>query len=193
MKKLMMAFISVAAITLSGCAVYPNNQTYYPPGSGAVVYENGYYVSTSPQYQYHRYSQPTPSYREPVGRYQNEYRHYGYQQQPQYQYQQPSSYYGNAPRNNGGAMVGTVAGGLLGAQVGRGSGRVAAAAAGAAIGGVVGSGCRTVNGGQVIGAIAGGLLGSKVGKGSGQIAAAAVGSSIGAQVGNDMAGGCLTY
>ena len=48
------------------------------------------------------------------------------------------TYYEEARRSNGGAVIGGITGGLLGAQIGRGNGRIAAAATAAAIGALVG-------------------------------------------------------
>lgn len=202
MNKFLMLASIVGIVTLSGCAVYPDqsqyrsvikgssitpDMSYHQPrvqavqqrSSEPVFYGAGGKVYTPQQYQQH-----TPQYlAQPQVQYYQQY-----QAQPYYQD-------GRQVRQGsaGGAAIGGVVGGLAMSGVGKGSGNLAAIAAGSATGAVYGTGCRTVNGGQVIGGILGGLLGSQIGKGSGRQAAVAVGSSLGALMGNDASGGCLGY
>lgn len=169
--------LTLVALTLSGCAVYPQYPQYAQPNYvySQPVSQQGYYVNRSvPSYE-PRYQQ-SQTYND------------GYYNQPN-----GGNYYNNRQitPNTGGAVIGAAAGGILGGTVGRGNGRNAASAVGAATGAIVGSGCRSINGGQVIGGIAGALLGNTIGKGSGRTAASGVGAAMGAMVGNDMAGGCV--
>lgn len=196
MKKL--TIILGLAVTLSGCAVYPQ----YPHYSYERVYIQNQYqsVNSYENSRYHNYELHVNNsdryYNSKQEQYRDTYPHSAKRYEPAYSdyYRrdnyEPYSYSRPIQPNSGGAVLGAVSGGLIGSNVGRGNGKVAATAAGAAIGSVVGSGCRTTNGGQILGAIAGGLLGSNIGGGSGKAVAAATGAALGANVGGQMAGGC---